>query len=337
MAPSAICDFPVFCTAAGLRCFSLARHALATALTVIGARRGSRVLLPEYICRDVLAPLYMAGVVPVWYPVSASLQPAADPADWPVADIALMVDYFGFPQDLAPFQAYVNRTGAVLIEDNAHGFLSRDAAGNWLGRRGQLGLLSMRKTLLLPDGAALTVDDASFAERLPPQLPFVGAGIMPAQVFKARLRRLPFVGSLLARLATASARGMRWLRTGRVLPASNPKSEQCIDAAAEPWAGLPLALAKTDIAAEVRRRRQLYAEFAVLSERHDIRPVFAHLPDGCAPYGFVFRAAERGIAAAKRMAARLGLDLVPWPDLPETVAVRAPGHYRDVWVVNFLS
>ena len=67
----------------------------------------------------------------------------------------LAVNYFGFAQDLAPFREYCLRTGATLIEDNAHGFLSKDTSGVLLGTRADLGITSIRKTFRLVNGAAL--------------------------------------------------------------------------------------------------------------------------------------------------------------------------------------
>src|SRR5581483_6103533 len=125
------------------------------ALRAARIKGGDAVLLPEFICRDVLASLHAVGADAVWYPVSSDLLPASSPATWPQARALLAVNYFGFPQDFEPFRAYAARTGAVLIEDNAHGFLSRDQTGRWLGTRGCAGLFSIRKSLPVPDGAAL--------------------------------------------------------------------------------------------------------------------------------------------------------------------------------------
>ena len=107
---------PAFVGAGQVRYYSLARHALVEALRLAGVRERSRVLLPEYLCRDLMAPLHLLGAVPCWYPVASDMTPATAPADWPLVDVVLAVDYFGFPQDLAPFQAYAERTGAVVIE-----------------------------------------------------------------------------------------------------------------------------------------------------------------------------------------------------------------------------
>ena len=141
-----------------LRHFSFARHSLVEAFRLLSLKSGDKVLLPEYICRDLLASLCALDLEPIWYPVTRSLSPSLESADWPTAKVVLAVNYFGFAQDLNPFNAYAKRTGAFVIEDNAHGFLSRDLQGRLLGTRADLGLFSYRKTFLLGRGAGLYIN-----------------------------------------------------------------------------------------------------------------------------------------------------------------------------------
>ena len=327
---------PAFVGAGQVRYYSLARHALVEALRLAGVREGGRVLLPEYLCRDLMAPLHLLGAVPCWYPVASDMTPAAASPDWPVAEVVLAVNYFGFPQDLAPFQAYAERTGAVIIEDNAHGYLSRDQAGQWLGCRTGLGVFSLRKTLRIPDGGALWFGAAYAARELPAQVAFDGIGVNPAQLTKARLRGLPVVGEWAYRLSTGLARMLRKWRTGSNIPAADPASEQTLPAAANPWAGLLPALAECAVMAEIERRRMAYARCAAVGAQVGAMPVFAALPPHCVPYAYAFRGDAAALAGMRRHAVSNGFDLVSWPDLPTEIVGRAPAHYRNVFLVNFL-
>jgi hypothetical protein len=320
----------------GVRYYSLARHALLQTLQLADVGPGKTVLLPEFLCRDLLAPLAFLRATPVWFAVDEGLEPIISPADWPVAAAVLAVNYFGFAQDLSPFRTYVARTGAVLIEDNAHGFLSRDDDGNWLGLRAPYGLFSIRKTLRIPDGAALMVNDSQGQERLHMQLPFDGPGLNPAQLHKARMRRIPMLGDALLRTSTVLARQMRRLRTGSELPQPDPHSEVELPAGANPWFGLRDALRNVDVDAEILRRREAYAACAELAARAGVDPVFKELPVHCAPYGFPFRSDAAGRQIMQGFADRHGFDLVTWPDLPGAIVEHAPEHYRNVLMVNFL-
>jgi hypothetical protein len=327
---------PPFVRAGQVRYYSLARHALIDALRLAGVRPGSRVLLPEYLCRDLLAPLHLLGAVPCWYLVAPDMTPAAASPDWPMAEVVLAVNYFGFPQDLRPFQAYAERTGAVVIEDNAHGYLSRDQAGQWLGCRTGLGVFSLRKTLRIPDGGALWVGAGYAAGELPAQAAFDGNGVNPAQLAKARLRSLPVVGEWAYRLSTGLARMLRKWRTGSYIPAADPASEQTLPAAANPWAGLLPALTECAVMAEIERRRMAYVRCAADGAQVGAVPVFAALPPHCVPYAYAFRGDAAALAGMRRHAVSHGFDLVSWPDLPTEIVDQAPEHYRNVFLVNFL-
>jgi len=142
--------------------FSLARHALLQGLKLAGVGSGDSVMMPEFICRELLASVHLAGAQPVFYPVDEQLKPVSLPTGKNIKAV-VAVDYFGFPQDVAPFRKFCDSQGAVLIEDNAHGFLSRDPGGQLLGLRGDMGILSIRKTFPLPDGGALVVNPPSQA------------------------------------------------------------------------------------------------------------------------------------------------------------------------------
>jgi hypothetical protein len=327
---------PAFVGEGQIRYYSLARYALIEALRLAGVQQGRRVLLPEYLCRDLLAPLHLLGALPCWYSVSHNLVPAMSPADWPVADVVLAVNYFGFPQNLAPFQRYAELTGAVVIEDNAHGYLSRDEEGMWLGCRTGLGVFSLRKTLRIPDGGALWLGEAFAARKLPAQVPFDGAGVNPAQLIKARLRGLPLVGGLAYRIAAYLARALCKWRTGSDVPAADPASEQFLPALSNPWAGLLSALASNAPQVEIERRRMAYVRCAAVGEQVGAVPVFTALPLHCAPYAYAFRGDAAALASMRRYALRHGFDLVSWPDLPTELVGKGSTHYKDIFMVNFL-
>ena len=316
---------------AAARLYSHGRHALAEALRLAGVH-GRRVLLPSFICRDLLASVAAAGAQPVYYGVGPDLKPEEDHTRWPDAAAVLAVDYFGFPQDLAPFEAYARRSGAMLIEDAAHALFSRDASGRLLGTRAPLGILSLRKSLTLPNGGALLASDPELAKRLPAQLvPAAPAG--PRAALKAAAR--PFLGLAGARATHKALTTFRRLRgdaSGHVPP--DPTSERELPGPAEPCAQLGFLIAVADPEIEVSRRRALGDFCRSLARREVMSPVFAELPDGVAPYGFAFRAPD--FDKARSVFAAEGLTALPWPDLPADLIGSAPPHHRDVGLVHFL-
>jgi hypothetical protein len=327
---------PVFTGEGRIRYFSLARHALMEALKLAGVGETSRVLLPEYLCRDLMASLHLLGAVPCWYPVAPDMTPATASSDWPMAKAVLAVNYFGFPQDLGPFQAYAERTGAVVIEDNAHGYLSCDKAGQWLGCRADLGVFSMRKTIRMPDGAALWISSSRSNWELSAQLAFDSTGLNPLELIKARIRRLPGVGEVAYKISILLARKLLKWETGSDISEPNLASEWTIPAKANPWARLLNTLLTRSVPAEIKRRRKAYARCAAVGERLGVKPVFVLLPPNCAPYAYAFRANSKALDEMRHYAACNGFDLVNWPDLPTQIISESPEYYKDVFMVNFL-
>jgi hypothetical protein len=320
-----------------IRYFSFGRHALAAALRIAGVTAGDTVLLPEYICREVLAALHAVEATPAYYPVGPDLTPGCDSSRLPAAKAVLAVDYFGFPQDLAPFTQYCARSGAVLIEDNAHGLFSRDAEGRALGARGDLGIFSLRKTLPAPDGAALAVNNPGFAPALAPQLAFAAAPAPLSFRIKDGIRPLvPFTGPWPARLATACVRWARRVSDGHSVPPSAPDAEQRMPPGAAPCQALLDVMAHTDVAAECARRRELYQRLGELLDPARYPPLFGALPGNVVPYGYPFTANPAAASAACRTLAKYGLDCFRWPELPDAVAPAAPAHYTSVWMASFL-
>ncbi|MCU0641462.1 MAG: DegT/DnrJ/EryC1/StrS family aminotransferase [Candidatus Margulisbacteria bacterium] len=320
-------------TTGEVRYFRLGRHALLAALKLLETKQGDAVLVPAFICRDLLAPIYAAGAIPVFYDVDRRLRPVALPEAQNVRAV-LAVNYFGFPQELAPFRAYCARHNAALIEDNAHGFLSRDAAGALLGERGDLSIFSLRKTLVIPDGGALAVNKPEWRSRLEVQLPCSSRALplgYRARYALSQIQRRTGINILL--LSQKMVRLVRRFRTGEALPVSAPESESQLPANPEPHCRSLELIAKFEAAAEVTRRRTLYKRLHHLLAKEGVEPIFGDLSDGVAPYGYPFYADRNKADKVKNIAAGLGLDCVKWPDLPAAVEPLAPEHYQSARVV----
>lgn len=327
-------DLPLF-EPSHIRYYSLARHALKQALLLSGISHGDHVLLPSFICRELLSSMAETGSIPVYYEVDENLNPELPPEQWPHAAAVIAVNYFGFPQNLEPFRTYVAHTGAVLIEDNAHGYFSRDIEGSWLGTRADIGIYSLRKTLPLFNGAMLYVSE-QYKNRLPMQLPFNGKDGLKGNVIKHHLRKIPVLGAVLIGMLTRLARSKRRLMTGYSLPQASHDSEVVIPFSPEPYPVLMQDMESVDIDAEINRRRKAYHAFESLADHQGIKKVFMELPDKVAPYGFAFYARPDDLpSSVLRLARRMGFDLIKWPALPETIQSRT--YYNQVYLVNFLQ
>ena len=322
--------------AAEYRYFSLGRHALRAGLSALGVGKGDVVLMPAFICRDLLAAVHAVRAEVLFYPVDEYLVPHSLPVDDRVKAV-LSVNYFGFPQVLDLLRDYCAGNGAALIEDNAHGFLSRDEHQVLLGTRGDLGLLSLHKTFFWPDGAVLLVNRKSPSLKLPIALPCRDDRLPISFTVKRALGGIQNATGVRVRSASEKvARVVRSVRTGHALPVSLAESEFEIPGDPAIHCVSLHMLERMDSTSEINRRRVLYQRFHRELAGWGIAPIFGNLPDGVCPYGYPFRADAERAAAVGALAQRHGFDCSNWPDLPSAVVDNAPGFYRDVWWINFL-
>lgn len=318
-----------------VRYFSLGRHALLASLEILQIKKGDLALIPGFICRDLLAAFHELGVGLVFYEVNRSMEPVRLPVEKGIR-VVVAVNYFGFPQNLMPFRNYCLEFDALLIEDNAHGFMSRDETGALLGSRGDIGFFSIRKSILLPDGAMLMLNDDRFFKNLPVQ-PDFRKDMLPLSYWMKKFFvkiehnlgiRFMFYGKNLVR-------GLRKLLIGYSIVPSSPGFEFNIPMGPSAHECLLKELQRLDQNKEILRRRKLYEEVSTVFNSINVRPVFKNLPAHVVPYGFPFFAYDRDTTIAINLARKLGLDCAYWPDLPSEIEGNAPDHYCSLLIVYF--
>lgn len=312
------------------RYFAYARHALVAALNELGARPGDSIAVPELICRDVLASFHHVGVSPSFYKVNRDLQPVGPPPSDEVRFV-LMVNYFGFAQNIEKIQAMWPT--AQIIEDNAHGFLSHDEVGRELGTRTEAGLTSCRKTLRIPDGAWLytaTGENDAGVEESENRTTSANFRMRMVASEVERKTGLP-INTALRMILRAGRR----LATGSSLPTSDELTETCLPSAVHISQSALEAIKSVDATREVNRRRELFFKSLSFAREHGVDPVYEDLPEGLSPYGFPFYS-PLSKTPMTRFALRHHCEVISWPDLPSAVVVPDDHHYRQLRVVNFL-
>lgn len=318
--------------------YSYARHALVTALQLARVQVGSQVLVPDFICRDVLASLQALHAVPVFYPIGDDLQVRRD-AVLPEAQAIIVVNYFGLPADLTRVSQLLRSRQTVIVEDNAHGWLSLDHDGTPLGSRTAVSITSVRKTIRLPDGAFLEFrDDAGLDFRvlhdpLTPRNELLPIGF--------RLRRVVarFDSTSPVSVMAGARHAIRLIRRLRGQPAVNEHPE-------EEWQ-LPQTrpihneslrlLDLVDQKHEVQRRRQLYTRCLSAAQEYDIAIPTPFLNEGVSPQGFAFFADSGNLAEFTRLIRRERLgEVVTWPALSTRSPLPTSSRLRSLQLVNFL-
>ena len=316
--------------------YSLARQALKESLLLAGVSAGDSVVVPALICKDVLLPIESLGANVSFYEVDKFLQPIGL-IDIDRAKAIIAVNYFGFAQDLTPFVELGRRLDAVVIEDNAHGFLSSDHTGQLLGTRTEVGITSIRKTLRIPNGASLSINTESFQTRAPLQLDPSNdrLGIrFPITHFASSVQRTTKLP--LLRLLQMITRLLRRLATGSTLPTYNHERELASVASMPPSNYSLKVVERTAEHREIARRRKLYTNIEKIVGSTGVEPVFNQLPDHCTPYGFPFYASPVIAKQFSNSCRKFGVEVIHWPDLPDQVFGSAPDFYKNLWLVNFL-
>lgn len=134
----------------------MARDALSLAATYLELGPDDVVLLPAYLCKEVLRPFLGRNRVR-FYDVGGELtiDPDALRELFKTTDVRLLViiNYFGV---LQPFRreiaALCAERGTILLEDCAHSLLTEGS-----GQTGDLCVFSFRKTLPVVDGGGLKI------------------------------------------------------------------------------------------------------------------------------------------------------------------------------------
>ena len=249
----------------------------------------------------------------------------------------LAVNYFGFAQDLSPFREYCSTTGATLIEDNAHGFLSKDSAGKLLGTRANLGITSIRKTFRLVNGAALYVSSDEYSSITENQLDFQDTPVSNGFRFRnlsAQIQRSTGIPTLS--FFQFAIRIVRLVTTGSRLPLSTQESETELPTPAAPHHLVSQLIKSLNPGIEISRRQRLFKQVLNRVQNLGIEPIFHHLDAGTSPYGFAFIGNSASVQHVRKQLRGLSVEIIHWPDLPDAVSVADNHFYRNVWVVNFL-
>ncbi|MBN2009502.1 DegT/DnrJ/EryC1/StrS family aminotransferase [candidate division KSB1 bacterium] len=151
---------------------------------LIKIQADDEILVPSYNCGSEVDPFIWFGMKPVMYRVDESLNIDVDDLFNRITartKIVYVTHYFGWPQELRDIIYLCLKHDLFLIEDCALSLFSNSADGP-IGRVGDAAIHSFRKTLPVPDGAALVLRAANRLESLPeirPSLLITASEIAP--------------------------------------------------------------------------------------------------------------------------------------------------------------
>ena len=144
--------------------FFSARYAIWAGLKVLGITSGKNILMPSYNCGTEIDPFFDRKIQVKYYEVKSNFEIDIDDMirqiDTSTAAI-LVTHYLGFPQPIDKIREICNTKKLFLIEDCAHAFLTTYQSKN-VGTFGDISVFSIRKTLPIPNGGALVINNENF-------------------------------------------------------------------------------------------------------------------------------------------------------------------------------
>ena len=318
--------------------YAYARHALVTAFRLTGVKSGDSILLPGFICRDVLASIRAVDAIPIFYHVDDDLQFVSHDKLEPAAAL-LAVNYFGFPADIKHIRDHLPNPNTAIIEDNAHGWLSLDEEGVPLGTRTSVGVTSFRKTIRSYDGAMLEWrDDETLATAaLHPPLP-MRTEILPMshhlrQMISAIDRHTSLSLMNTSRSILRSARS--FLGRPPIDPRSSEEFELPVARAIHKSSLARMSSTSPDV--ERHRRQEAFRQCQEFAANFNIKFPRLKLTAGTSPQGFPFYAHHGAVERFTSSIARNRLgEIVTWPSLPSRSSIPISSPLRNLRLVNFL-
>ena len=266
--------------------FASGRAALWGALRALGVGHADEVLLPSYLCESVLSPVLAVGAQASFYPVQRDARPdlaGLDAALGPRTRALVLIHYLGFPGPVREVQRRCEARGVALIEDCAHGLFSR-LGDRLLGSFGPAAIFSPWKSLPLPDGGLLQVNDAQLRAPAPRTAPS-----WPATLARLAYRSLGSIEGALgwsprSRLLRRPAlrRDLHGRTSGAPvrLRAGSAAAARLLAGAVPEWV--------------VARRRAHYRRLLESARRLSwARPLYDELPEGVCPLGLGLVAEDR--------------------------------------------
>lgn len=202
----------------GSRYFFSARYALAAGIRALDLQAGDSVLLPAYTCGVEIVPFLHHGIKPRFYRIGADLKTdVEDLSRRLTGDVkAVLVTHFlGFPQPIEEIRGICDKKNVFLLEDCAHALLS-SLNGRNLGTFGDIAVFSLLKTLPVPNGGILVINNESVScqcgQRMPTRF---GALFYLSDLWRQKTNSEGCATVLFEKLASAVMwRGMNAVKLG---------------------------------------------------------------------------------------------------------------------------
>jgi dTDP-4-amino-4,6-dideoxygalactose transaminase len=307
---------PVFpFTASRSQWYYFARNAVWHGIRLLGLREGDEVLVPAYNHGVEVGAILATGVSVKFFRVTPGLEIDFDDLRARISSRSkalLVIYYLGFPQPLDEITAFCREHDLSLIEDCAQSLFST-SGGRPLGSVGAFSVFCLYKTLPLPHGGLLVLNDPLLGLPEKPQPPRLASAVRG--VPQRLLDRMEMKGRALVRWPRRSLRAplrilMRRMPGGDISTALEDFDIGMVNLGAS---GLAQRLAgKADAQTIVSARRRNFEALMALVPKS--RQLIHHLPEGVCPLFFPVLVEDK--KAAIQILAEAGIEAIPFWSLP---------------------
>jgi dTDP-4-amino-4,6-dideoxygalactose transaminase len=261
---------------------SSGRGALRLIAKGLKVRKEDEVLLPSYLCKEVVKPFKDELLKVKFYKVDETLSVDIDDLQNKIGEktrALLFIHYFGFPQT-AVYEIKALCEGKILlIEDLVQSFLTRYQR-KVLGSVGDVTISSYQKWIPIPDGALLGINNASF------HVPPVKRILSDKNLYvKNRLQGLELKGNYLKQPTFPKETFRKLFLSAEKLVNTTPIGMSNHSRR---------MLSKFDFEAIINKRRANFSYLLnCLTNFKSAKPLYRKLPKGVCPLGFPILAKDR--------------------------------------------
>jgi len=304
-------------------------------LELLKIEPGNIVLVPEFICVEALSAFYTKKCNIKLYPINHDLSIDINKIDFLDAKIFFFANYFGFTQQINELKNICRHKNITMIEDNAHGFLSKDESGTYLGTRCDLGIFSFRKTIPAPNGGGLYFNPNSISLNINSLNKQNISNKSTSFKIKNSLRHLtPIIGAKGWIKSIMISRKFKKLLLGYEIPKTNEEELYFLKNEVN-RCEIENYIANVDIITEIERRRNLYKIFENKLIKIGAISIFKELPVNTSPYVYPFYYNnDEHYNKINKLLHSLGAEAFKWPELPKSQMHKEK--YQHIGCVRFL-
>jgi dTDP-4-amino-4,6-dideoxygalactose transaminase len=296
------------------------RTAINQAILTLGLKPGDEVLAPSYNCGTEVDPFLYHGIDIKLYRINKSI--SIDLSDLeskinPNTKAIYITHFFGFPDiSLQKVKEICQAKKIWFIEDCAHALLSHEGEMS-LGVNGDLAIFSFIKTLPVPDGGALVINNNSLPNSFTLQKPHISA-ISSNLFYLTTLRMITGLDGTFISRSVANTLG----RVKIALTNSGSKSDDLLFLPENQYYGDKLSekklswlsskmLYNADVASIVTRRRENF-EYLLqnLPQSDQMIPIYHSLPPGVCPLQYPVIVKNRDLLRNRLL--KLGIVSIRW-------------------------